>query len=75
MLAYLDWLAIEDACASRARWYHLGESSTAASLSAYKESLGADAHTYDEIRFEPSGWTALDTGCRRMVKRALGFVG
>ncbi len=75
VMAYLDWLAIEEACASGARWYHLGESGTAASLSAYKESLGAHAYAYDEIRFEPSGWTAFDTASRRMVKRALGFVG
>lgn len=74
VMAYLDWLGIQAAWASGAQWFHLGESGTSASLSAYKEGLGAVAHTYDEIRFEPAAWTAVDRGSRQLVKRAVGFV-
>lgn len=74
VMAYLDWLAIKDACAAGAQWYHLGDSGTSAPLATYKEGLGAAAHGYAEVRFEPAGWTAIDSGSRRIVKRALGFV-
>lgn len=74
VMAYLDWLAIRDACAAGARWYHLGDSGTSASLATYKEALGAAAYDYDEIRFEPAAWTATDAAARRAVKRVLGVV-
>ena len=44
----LQRLAIEDACVSGCRVYHMGESGGVASLAAFKERFGAVPHTYHE---------------------------
>lgn len=69
----LTWLAIEQVVEAGAAWYHLGESGTSSTLSAYKERFGAVAHDYAEHRFERLPVTRVDTLARSAVKRMIGF--
>ncbi len=66
-------LAIEDACLSGCRYYHLGESGGSASLAHYKERFGAVPYAYNEYRLETFPLTRLDQGLRKVVKRVIGF--
>lgn len=72
-MQYLDWLAIEQACADGCRALNLAESGTSDSLSMYKEGLGAVAHDYSEVA--SSGWRSpRPTGpLATASKRAIGF--
>jgi hypothetical protein len=74
VMQYLDWLTIERAHAAGSRTVNLGESGTSSSLGSYKESLGAVAHDYAEVRLERLPITPLDAAVRRAAKRAIGFV-
>jgi GNAT acetyltransferase-like protein len=69
----LQWLAIEDACRSGCRWYHLGESGRSRGLAEFKEKWGARPVPYSEYRFERLPLTRADGLGRGMVKRALRF--
>lgn len=66
-------LAIEDACASGARYYHLGESGESVGLAQFKERFGARAYPYHEYRLERLPISRWDRGLRGIVKRAIGF--
>ena len=72
---YLDWLAIQEACARGATLMNLGESGGSASLAFYKEGLGALPVDYVEARFERLPLTAVDRAARTAVKRLIGFRG
>jgi hypothetical protein len=72
-MPYLDWLAIVHACRRGSHALNLGESGTSASLSSYKEGLGAVAHDYTEVRLERLPITKVDTAARRAVKGLIGF--
>jgi hypothetical protein len=43
---------IEEAAAAGCRWVHLGESGGVRTLETFKESLGGERRSYDELRFE-----------------------
>ncbi|CAN5898470.1 hypothetical protein BH23ACT2_BH23ACT2_31020 [soil metagenome] len=73
LMQYLDWLAVERAHASLSHTINLGESGTSSSLSSYKESLGAVAHDYTEVRFERIPISSADAAGRQLVKRMIGF--
>lgn len=74
VMPYLDWLAIQEAHAAGCDWFHLGETGGSTALAAYKESLGAVAYDYPEIRFETMPITPADRAARRLVRRTLGMV-
>ena len=69
----LMWRAIQDACATGAESFHLGESGTSSSLSDYKERFGARPFDYPELRLERMPITRADRGARTLVKRVIGF--
>lgn len=73
IMQYLDWLAIEAACRSGSIRVNLGESGGSASLSHYKESLGARPYDYTELRMEQVPITRLDNALRAGVKKLVGF--
>jgi lipid II:glycine glycyltransferase (peptidoglycan interpeptide bridge formation enzyme) len=65
--------AVQDACRSGARTYHMGESGESASLAQFKEKLGCRPYDYPEVRYERLPLTALDQRARSTVKRLIGF--
>ena len=67
----LHRLAIEDACASGRRSYHMGESAPGSSLARFKRGFGAVEQPHAGYRFERVPLTAADALLRRHVKRAL----
>lgn len=69
----LHKVAIEAACESGCRSYHMGESGESAGLSQFKSRFGAVAHPYDEYFIERLPLTRLDQLARTSAKRALGF--
>jgi hypothetical protein len=71
--ALLHRLAIEDACLSGCRYYHMGESGSSAPLARFKSGFGAKAYPYAEYRLERIPITTVDTHLRNIVKRLLGF--
>ena len=75
VMPYLDWLAIQEACATGCEWFHLGETGGSTALAAYKEALGAVAYDYPELRFETVPLTPADKAARRLVRRTLGMIG
>ena len=75
VMPYLDWLAIQEACATGCEWFHLGETGGSTALAAYKEALGAVAYDYPEVRFETVPLTPADKAARRLVRRTLGMIG
>jgi hypothetical protein len=58
----LHKLAIEDACASGCRYYHMGETGASSLLAQFKAALGAQPHRYAEYRF---GRFAITRGIAR----------
>lgn len=70
---HLHRLAIEDACATGAREYHLGDSSPGSSLAEFKRGFGAVERHYRAYRFERVPLTAVEHGARTAVKRVLRF--
>jgi hypothetical protein len=71
--ALLHRLAIEDACLSGCRYYHMGESGPSASLARFKSGFGAKAYPYAEYRLERMPITSIDNQLRGLVKRLIGF--
>ena len=69
----LHRLAIEDACATGAREYHLGDSSPGSGLAEFKRGFGAVERHYGAYRFERLPLTAVEHGARTAVKRVLRF--
>jgi lipid II:glycine glycyltransferase (peptidoglycan interpeptide bridge formation enzyme) len=69
----LQQLAIEHACDSGCRHYHLGESGSSASLAHFKANFGARPYAYSEYAFERLPITALDREVRGAFKRMIGF--
>jgi Acetyltransferase (GNAT) domain len=69
----LHRLAIEDACASGRRWYHMGETAPGSSLARFKRGFGAVEQPHAGYRFERLPLTAMDAQLRRQVKRVLRF--
>jgi Acetyltransferase (GNAT) domain len=69
----LHQLAIEDACRSGRRFYHMGESAPGSSLARFKREFGAEESHYAGYRYERVPLSATDEFVRRQVKRALRF--
>ena len=69
----LQSMAIEAACESGCRYYHMGESGNSASLAHFKTRFGAEAYPYAEYHLERFPFTRIDAGLRRIVKRVIGF--
>ncbi|MEA2131237.1 MAG: hypothetical protein QOJ85_4128 [Solirubrobacteraceae bacterium] len=65
--------AIEDACVSGARFYHMGEAAPSSSLAHFKQGFGAVEEQHSGYRFERVPLTAADAFVRRQVKRVLRF--
>lgn len=66
-------LAIEKACETGCRLYHMGESGTSEGIARFKESLGAQSYPYSEYRLERLPLTRIDRNLRGAVKRLIGF--
>jgi hypothetical protein len=69
----LHQLAIEEACKSGQRFYHMGDSAPSSALARHKQGFGAEAMQYTAYRFERLPLTAADEFVRRHVKRAIQF--
>ena len=69
----LTWLAIQEAVASGADWYHLGETGTSARLADFKERFAAVGYDYADYRLERFPVTRTDALVRGMVKRIIRF--
>jgi len=69
----LQSMAIEAACRSGCRYYHMGESGNSASLAHFKTRFGAEAYPYAEYHLERFPFTRIDAELRRIVKRVIGF--
>jgi GNAT acetyltransferase-like protein len=69
----LHRLAIEEACQSGHRFFHLGESAPSSALARNKRGFGAEEAHYTGYRFERLPLTAADRFLRRQVKRVIGF--
>lgn len=69
----LHRLAIEHACQSGCRYYHMGESGTSRRLAQFKTRFGAEAHQFAEYHIEALPFTAADRALRTAVKRAIRF--
>lgn len=69
----LQSMAIESACRSGCRYYHMGESGSSASLAHFKTRFGAEPYPYAEYHLERFPITRIDAGLRRIVKRVIGF--
>ena len=65
--------AIEEACNSGCRLYHMGESGASVGLSQFKAHFGASCHPYAEYRIERVPVSRVDGIVRTTVKRAIGF--
>jgi Acetyltransferase (GNAT) domain len=63
----LHRLAIEDACRSGRRFYHMGESAPGSSLARFKRGFGAAEHHYVGYRFERVPVTAIARQVRQHV--------
>ncbi|HEX9013960.1 MAG TPA: GNAT family N-acetyltransferase [Anaerolineaceae bacterium] len=66
-------MAIEDACNSGCRFYHMGETGGNPSLAHFKERFGAEPYAYAEYVIERLPVTAADRWLRTFVKRLIGF--
>jgi hypothetical protein len=69
----LQRLAIEEACATGHRFYHLGDSGPTSDLARHKRGYGASDVHYRGYRFERLPVTAADEFVRRQVKQLIGF--
>jgi hypothetical protein len=66
-------LAIEEACSSGCRYYHMGETGPSASLAHYKSSFGAQPYPYAEYRLERLPITSINSRLFGLTKRLIGF--
>jgi hypothetical protein len=69
----LHRLAIEDACCTGCRYYHMGESGGSDSLAQFKSQFGAIPYRYAEYRLERLPITKVDRWLRGFVKQLIGF--
>jgi hypothetical protein len=69
----LHRLAIEEACESDRRFFHMGESAPSSPLARNKRAFGAEEEHCTGYRFERLPLTAADQFLRRQVKRAIRF--
>ncbi len=69
----LHRLAIEAACQSGCRYYHMGETGASSSLASFKENFGAQPIPYEEIYSERVPITRLNGAVRGFVKKIIGF--
>ena len=69
----LHWTAIEDACRSGCRAYHMGVSAPESSLARFKEKFGARLVPYGDYIIERLPITRADAALRRLTKRVIGF--
>lgn len=69
----LHKVAIEDACRSGCRSYHMGESGSSAGLARFKGRFGAQAYDYAEYWIERVPVYRADRALRAGVKRVIGF--
>lgn len=65
--------AIEEACKSGCRYYHMGETGKSDSLARFKSRFGAEAVPYAEYRFERLPISRMDAYVRGTVKKMIGF--
>jgi hypothetical protein len=72
--ALLQSLAIEEACAAVARWFHLGESDPGSGVAALKERFGATPVPWTAVHLERLPVTAAGHGIRALAGR-LGSAG
>lgn len=70
---YIQKLAIEDACQSGCRWYHMGETGDSKSLAYYKMRFGAAPIEYADYLIEKLPISRIDRWARRLIKRAIKF--
>jgi hypothetical protein len=67
--------AIEHACRTGRRFYHLGESAEGSSLARFKRGFGAEERHVHGYRFERWPLTPAENQLRRGVKAVVGFRG
>jgi hypothetical protein len=68
----LEWEAVKEACATGARWYQMGHSSSPG-VAAFKERFGAARIDYDEFVSERLPMTRINDTLRSVVKRIVRF--
>jgi hypothetical protein len=69
----LHSLAIEEACHSGCRYYHMGETGESTSLARFKQRFGSQAYPYAEYRIERLPVTRINHALRALVKKIIGF--
>lgn len=69
----LQQQVIEDACATGAHRYHMGDSKPGSGLAAFKTAFGATPHLSNSYRIERLPFTGLDSAMRTAAKRVLRF--
>jgi hypothetical protein len=69
----LHRLAIEDACTTGCRNYHMGETGHSNSLAQFKTRFGAHPHPHDEYHLERLHLTPIAHHIRHTVKRIIKF--
>jgi lipid II:glycine glycyltransferase (peptidoglycan interpeptide bridge formation enzyme) len=69
----LHKVAIEDACNSGCRVYHMGESGSSVGLARFKGRFGAQPYDYSEYWIERIPVYRADRAFRDCVKRMIGF--
>ncbi|WP_176832323.1 GNAT family N-acetyltransferase [Geodermatophilus sp. DSM 45219] len=69
--ALLQSLAIEDACATGARQFLMGEAAAGSGVAVFKERFGAEAVPFAGLRFERLPMTAAERGLRSVLDRVV----
>jgi hypothetical protein len=69
----LHKLAIEDACQSGCRYYHMGETGFSESLAQFKSRFGAVAYPYAEYHYDRIPISRWNNLLRSGVKHMIGF--
>lgn len=69
----LHYKAIEEACRTGCRHYHMGESRAGSPLAHFKAHFGAELIDYEEYRHERLPVTRADRWLRETVKMLIGF--
>ncbi|MEJ2870563.1 GNAT family N-acetyltransferase [Actinomycetospora sp. OC33-EN08] len=60
----LHSLAIQDACAAGARWFHMGESEAGSGSEHFKRYFGAEAVPYSALRYERLPFSRTESAAR-----------
>jgi lipid II:glycine glycyltransferase (peptidoglycan interpeptide bridge formation enzyme) len=69
----LHSLAIQEACWSGCRYYHMGETGESVTLARFKQRFGAKPYPYAEYRIERLPITSVNSTARKLVKKLIGF--